>query len=476
MALAERSRRGAAVGRSESRVIEVEVGTIPMDLRLRYPLRWVALLVLVVSSVGAVVMMNVVRGTYYTGTATVLVLKQDDPRAGLGVEIIDPRIQSLAALARSEPFIVEVARRSGVDRTVDQLRSSITATRPKLGADISIQIRDHDQEVVKAVSRQFVVSLGVVVDRLRDGSISVLDQQARDLTQGTTVGYRGPLFQDIFNGRPSLGVDSPSPILMGIAGAGLGELLLFAFCLYAHVRERYSSVDPTAPPLIVPRLGWLPRFGVRRRSHVGNLVSGAMLAVDASSPGGLRSLAFLGVGLRRERASVTVVCSAAMAPLVDRPIVIVDMDPSAALSRRCGLSPRWPRRNRPGLGDAVGTDVDVSSLLVPLRRRALPRSVRRLWSRDAGVSVLGYGRDHDGPLPEHRLVSIVDQLATTYTVVLHLPDVPGPQPISEVLSRCDVTVLVVLDGWTPVGDAGATAQAMETAAPGRGGFLLLENR
>lgn len=461
-----------------TRVIEVEVGTVPMDLRLRYPLRWVLLVVLLVGGFTAALMMEVFVGRTHLGTANILVLKQDNPNAVLGVEIIDPRLQSLSALARSEPFFVEVARRSGVDRTLAELSDSITATRPRLGAMIAITVKDRDPAVAEAVARQFVVSLGVVVDRVRDGSVTVLDAQARDAIVGKSVDYRGPLFQDLFNGLPAMTSKAPSSVVMGLAGAGLGALLLLGYALLVHRRERVSAALEPSRVLGVPQFALLPRLGLRSREGIQNQIIGSISLVDASLPGGMKSLAFLGVGIRPERVNTTLGAAAALATFAEQPVVVVDLDPERSLSRRCGLSRRWPPQNQAGVSEAVAERLDATSLLVPLSRRSLPRSLRGLWNAETPIGVLGFGtpREGSGTPSEKDLVDIVELLAASYTVVLHLPQLPSPLSVTGLIARCDAAVFVALDGWTPVDDALATVQAMVASAPGRSGLFLLENR
>jgi len=449
-----------------------------MDLRMRYPFRWVLIIVMFVSGVGAALLVNLVAGTVYLGTANILVLKQDNPNPGLGVEIIDPRLQSLSGLARSEPFLVEVARRSGVDRSLDQLRDSITATRPKLGAMIAITVRDRDPSVVEAVARQFVVSLGVVVDRVRNGSVTVLDVQSRAAIVGTDSDYRGPLFQDLFNGRATIEARSSVSVVRMFAGAGFGASLVLVYALLVHRRERIAGSLEPATVLGVPQFALLPRLGLRSRTSVQNQIVGSMSLVDATCPGGIGSVAFLGVGIRRERVNTTLGAAAAIAGFSENPVVVIDLDPEGLLTRRCGLSRRWPPRSRPGVSEAVAGRVEVSSLLQPLGRRSLPRALRGLWNPEIEIMVLGFGtlpEDHEVP-SEQDLVEIVEFLASSYTVVLHLPELPSPVSVTGLISRCDAAVFVALDGWTPVDDALATVQAMVASAPGRSGFFLLENR
>jgi hypothetical protein len=110
-------------------------------------------------------------------------------------------------------------------------------------------------------------------------------------------------------------------------------------------------------------------------------------------------------------------------------------------------------------------------------RNRLPRALRGLLPpRDNRLRLLPIGTlvgeetfADDGALGE-----IVDRLAGDCIVVLHLPDVPGPTSVSDVLARSDLSVLVLMDGWAELDAAIAAADVLRGAAP-RTGYLLLDN-
>ena len=478
MALVERERRAVAVREDSPRHDEPVYENVRMDLRLRYPLRWVAVAVCFVAGLIAVLAEDVIVGTYYTGTADILVLKMEDPHGPLGVQIIDPRIQSITGLAQSEPFLVELARRSGVDRSLDDLRDMVSATRPKLGARVSITVRDHDPEVTRAVARQLVVSLGVVVDQARAGALQVLDENGRDQFADQPADYRGPLYLDLYGGRPAYDTESPSTPIMLLGGAGLGMLLLIAVCFIAHERERVSHASGIDGVVGMRQLGRCPRFGLRRSESSRNHVSGMTLAIEASCPDGLRSLAFAGSGIRSERAAITVAFAASVSTVVPERVTLIDLDlDHGALSRRCGLLSRLPGRTRAGVTDCIGSDVAPEQLVRRLRSRSIPRSVRAVRAQSGpGVYVLGVGtRMGSDVATAAELADIVERIAQDSVVILALPPVPGRHAVRELMARCDLTVLVMLDGWSPVRAMVDASRVLNEAAPGRCGYLLLEN-
>jgi len=108
-----------------------------LDIRLRYPVLRVVVVALVAGAFGAILIAKVVIDETFSGTVQLMGLKLDAPSAGLGVEIVDRRLQSITSLARSEPFRAELIRRSGLtDLSQDELKSMISAFRPSLTAII----------------------------------------------------------------------------------------------------------------------------------------------------------------------------------------------------------------------------------------------------------------------------------------------------------------------------------------------------
>ena len=87
----------------------------PLDLRLRYPFRWVAAgLVLSGGVIGMTTTMFF--GTpFYPATDRVLVLKLDAPQASRGIEVSDSRMQTVLALAKSDPYLIELKAAISLD-------------------------------------------------------------------------------------------------------------------------------------------------------------------------------------------------------------------------------------------------------------------------------------------------------------------------------------------------------------------------
>lgn len=458
-------------------------GPAPIDLRMRWPLRRMLVIVAVLGAVVANIGVALFQDVRYEGQVMLLGLKMDGAHAELGVQYVDSRLQSITSLARSEPYLVELARRAGVQMDVAELREMVTATRPKLGVLITITVTGTDEELVRRLSEQAVPALDTMVDRVRAGSMVVLDDEGRNPFTGETSDYTGPLYTDMFRGAPFIRTIEPSVVKTGFAGAGLGVLLLVTWVLWAHERRvRVSTVEDVDSLLSMPQIGSLHRPSPLRRDLQRDVARGLALTVDGLA-GGPRVLAVAGCGTHRERAVATLTLGAGLVAALDVPVVLVDLDVrNGALSRLCGAvtGPSWPpalRRARHGVSDAVAMHVPPDPMLRRVPRGKLPLALRDLLDRgDDRLQILPVGTHvgAEGFVDDGALVEVVDQLAPRGIVLVHLPDVPGPTMVGDVLGRTQLAILVLMDGWAELDEAMAAADVLRAGAP-RTGYLLLED-
>jgi len=447
-----------------------------LDIRLRYPVLRVVAVALVVGAFGAILIAKVVIDETFSGTVQLMGLKLDAPSASLGVEIVDRRLQSITSLARSEPFRAELIRRSGLtDLSQDELESMISAFRPSLTAIIQIKVEGDDPEMVRLLSAQLVPSLDRMVELARDGALITLDEESRDPSVERSFDYRGPLYLDIFQGRPSFSSRSPGTFSFGIAGAGLAGFVLIGAVLMSHrtVRCSFRGVGATTFGLRGPLR---VRHGGRRG---GPNMARAAAEVLVDAGGGQRPIVLGGNGIRRERACLTLGLAAAIQLISDRPVLVVDLDlEHATLTGMVGLARRWPRRRSSAGVIDVLADHRAPDLLVQRRkRRQLPALARRLLPRSgSGVLVLGAGSSvRRGEVVDTEAVGeLIDHLAASHQLVVHLPEIPGPWAAGPILERAGSTGLVVLDGWSDFA-AAVDASAMLRAVPAPSFVLVLEN-
>ncbi len=483
MTVVEARPRGSSPGDAPAPTRRPSNGPASIDLRLRYPLRWALVVAAVIGGIIANIVVGYVQPSHYEGQVMLAAPKMDAPHPELGIQIVDSRLQSITSLARSEPYLVELARRAGVRTDLDELKRMVTATRPKLGVLITITVSHHDESVVRALSEQAVPALDEMVDRVREGSMSVLDDEGRNPFADESADYTGPLYIDLFGGTPFISHTEPSIVRTGFSGGGLGMLLLLVWVLFSHERHiRVTSREELESLLAMPRLGSLRRLGLRPRKEQRDLVRGVALAADGIA-GGPSVITVAGAGTRRERASATVALAAGLLSTLGRPVLLVDLDiMHGDLSRRCGAlrGIRWVpflRWAREGVSDAVAFHRPPAAMIRTVPRHRVPRAVRRLVPKgDERLLLLPIGTRVGEPAfaDDGGLGEIVDSLAGEPILLIQLPDVPGPAVVGEVLERADLNLLVVMDGWAILDDAMAAGSVLRGAGA-RSAYLLLDN-
>jgi hypothetical protein len=442
---------------------------------------------LVLALVGGAILANIivpfVQPTRYEGQVMLLALKMDDPHPDLGVQFIESRLQSITSIARSEPYLVELGKRAGVELDIGRLRRMVTATRPKLGVLVTITISGTDEQMVRALSAQAMPALDAMVDRVRAGAVVVLDEEGRNPFSGETSDYTGPIYTDMFRGKPFISTIEPSKVRSALAGGGLAALLVLFGAMYLHERSvRVTSNEDLDVLLSMPRVGSLGRWSLQRRQAQRDVAKGLALTVDGLA-GAPKVIAVAGVGTRRERTTATMTLAVGLIATVGVPVVMVDLDLRyGSLSRRCravrGLT-RIKRlcHARPGVSDAVAGHRPPDGMLRWVPRNRLPLALRKLLpARDDRLQLLPIGSHvgeeafpDDGALGE-----IIDRVTGDGVVVVQLPDVPGPISVSDVLARADLSILVVMDGWAGLDQAIQAYDVLRGSAR-RTGYLLLDN-
>ena len=456
-----------------------DYGPAPIDFRLRYPLRWmVVLFVLLGFFLGNWI--TATLGPYtYSAEARLLGLKLDDPSAANGVEVHGDLIQSIMHLARSDAYVNELAQRAGVEPDLDRLKEMIEVERPRVSAIILIRIVGRDGEEIDALAGQLVPVLNTLIDRARAGAVVVLDENGRNPFAGADSDYRGPMYLDVFQSRPDLAEGGPPASFNALVGAVLGALLLLGGALALHGKARIDSREDLTLVLGLPQIANLPRLGLRPKRQRENYLKGVALAIDGVCPGGVGTVALVGKEIGRERANAGLAIAAGLASTVDRQVVVVDLDVERAhLSRRLRLAGRFRRRRVPGVTDVLVDGLALEPLVVPVKTRRLPRSLRRMVrASDARLFALGVGSNADQrvPLDEDAVVDMIGRLMTNSIVVMMLPRIPGPVSVQGILGRADVTLLTVLDGWSELRPAVDCSNVLASVAAGRAGFVLLEN-
>lgn len=451
-----------------------------LDLRFRYPIRWLIGGGTLLGAVLTTQLVLLVSGTLHTATYRIAVIKVDDASERKAVQVVDARIQSILSLARSEAFVQEVKVRSGTEVSLADLEGVLTARRPAIGIYVFLEARSKDEALVRELAPHLGPALASLVDKARSGALVVLTDNGRDAFAEQDADYRGPLYLEMFDGRPDIGASTADSTKATFIGAGIGLLAVFGLVVLAQGSARVSSRDPEEldAVMLVPQVGRLPRLSTSKKDTL-RLLRGLAMQIDGQCPRGVERLALGGSRVLRERAGATLCLAGALSITLERRVVVIDADTTRhGLTRRCRLV-----RHR-GLRDLVRGDVALRDTVVdvtgPDRGRSLPLRYRWLFrGTGADLAILPIGQEPEDPddeIPMDALIAdVIEQVSRDALVVVALPPLPATHSVQRVMATVDAALLVVLDGWSSLDDAEENAAAMSSLAPGRSGFVLIDN-
>jgi hypothetical protein len=400
------------------------------------------------------------------------VLKLNDTDHTKGIEIIDRRVTAITAIARSEMFLVELQRETGVDVPLDELASMIDATRPNFGAIAVITVTGDDGPVVQTLTDHLSTAMSAVVNRVRAGSGGdAAASNGMNVGIGDDPSYTGPLYLELFtdlSAGQTIGLSETTPRVLphALMGFLLTTMLLGAYGAIAHERSRVSSLEDLELLLDVEQLGSVPRPVQRRRRRRSDRALMGFANELASIPAEERfAVGFGGAGTPRLRRRFVRCTATTMAAVTGQPVVVVDLDEERRIPGR---------RRRPGVLDAVPS-AESPAPLRPLARWRLPRWAARL-GRGVPVSQIGLGRVPDPSVDaDERLADSVAALAQDHVVLVNLPRTPGPIAVGSMLGALDAGVVVLLDGWTRLDSARVVADALAAGTAGPVGSVVIEN-
>jgi len=476
----------APVERGVSPVLGERAFAAPMDLRLRYPFRWAAVAVVLLGAMAGFVGAKAFGEPKFTAYGRVLVLNLDNNKPGSAVQITDSRIQFVLNIARSDRYVAEVQRRSGVSGSIDRLSSEIDSTRPGFSPIIRITAITDDPERSRRIGAVLIDSLDAVVDSARSGGLRVVGTDGLAVTPDVDPDYRGPLYLHLFD-DPVTTETAPRALYCAFLGAGTAGLALVIAAMLLHGRRRLTSDEDISDLLEIPFVAsmprpvlghptgnrfWPPGDRVRKAATLYRAV-GDQIDDACAAPPKVVALCGNDIASLQSRVSIGVACGLGL--VQDVPIVIVDLDVGTrSLSRQLGVG------RRKGIIDVAVGEAQLDEVRLPLPRWRVPRAFRRLTADDPSrYSIVPVGgrrmlNDDSVVLDETAISDIIASLSSGALVVLNLPAVPGPLPVREILLQCDAVLLTVLDGWTETDAALTTIDALEAAVPRRVGYVLVD--
>jgi len=443
-----------------------EPTTAVFDLRLPWPLGPSFLVAGLLFALVFGVAVSALGRPIYHGDMQLLVVRLDSSRKS-GVQIIDRRVTAVAAIARSDPFLIELKRESGVDLTIQQMSGMVDATRPNLGIIVLVTVTGNDEQQVEQLTEHLPTAMSTTIDRYRAGLVPLLDDTGRDLSPGLDQGDNGPLYIQLFEHPsipgPQIGGTSPRVTVSAFLGFGVGIVVLAIVAALLHSRLRVTSREDLEELLEADHLGNIPRPRRQGGGHAGRMMLGFANEVASLQSSDCYAVGIVGSGTSRLLARTARTLAAATAAVGGQPVVFVDL----LDAKRVRL------RSRPGVFEVASGMVSLGEACRPLSRWTLPRWARR-FGRGVPLRRIGLGRAGEAE-PEDAMAKVVAMLAVDNIVVVALPRMPGPRPVGSTLDVLDICLLTLLDGWTPLDDARVVADALEAGVHGTVRFVLIEN-
>lgn len=441
-----------------------------MDLRLRYPLRYViaatALLFAVVGSIAA----GVFGKTNYEVSAQVIVFEFD--RAGQRNQVVvsDSRSQVIVNLARNDYYVDKLIERANLDLAVSDLDGNFAVIRPDFSNLVEISVIVDSLEEAERVGPMIIPTLDGVVEAARLGAIPFQDANGRPLSPDEAPDFEGPIYQvlwddyEITETKPRVVWNVLLGLLVGGVTAVLGAALVKS-------KPRLSTSEDIQELLGVPFVASVPRprgSMIRRsKEHLQSLGD----LVDTACPDGAGLVCLGGHKIARLQSWTSLSLGAALAGRTGQPVTVVDLD-----SEHRALSRQVHMRRRKGVSDAAVSGTRLAELRRRPLRLGMPKATRKLVkaSRDL-VTVVPYGNTDADRVEDEALGNAIQELARESIVVVNMGTFPGPLPLRSTMIRADAVLFAVLDGWTHLDDAAGAVDAMEAGAPRRVGFLVVEN-
>jgi capsular polysaccharide biosynthesis protein len=444
---------------------EEEPDVAVFDLRLPWPLGPTFLVVGVLFALVFGLATAALGRPIYHGDMQLLVVRLDSSGAG-GVTYVDRRVTAIAAIGRSDPFLIELQRESGVDLTIKQLETMVTATRPHLGVVVSVTVDGHDQAQVEALTEHLPTAMAATIDAYRTGLVPLMNDTERAISPELAGPDNGPMYLQLFDQPsipgPQVSETSPRVLVMALLGFGFGEIVAFIVAAMAHSRFRLTSREDLEELLDADQLGAIPRPRRRGGRRAGRMMLGFANQVAGLAGADFFTVGVAGSGTERLVTRTTATLAAATAAVSGQPVVFVDLHDK-----------RSRRRVRPGVLEVASEKVGLDQACRRLSRRSLPYWARR-FGRGVPLRTIGLGRSGTVEV-ELAMARVVALLAPDNIVIVALPTMPGPTPIGSTLGAVDVGLLAVLDGWTPLDDARVVVDALDAGVRGTVRFVLIEN-
>ncbi len=409
--------------------------------------------------------------TKYDAVAGVFVPQLDGPEGREVIMVDRERLQGVLTTSISAAYAAQLKELSGIDLSVQEIRSRMSVTRPRMGAYVELRYSDTDRANAEAALPQLLPAMEAVYQQAHEFARDQTANEMRPIIPGEQRFYSGDFYLDI--GRAAdIEVVPQRTTWLVFVGLSTGALIAAGAALSQQRRPRVNNDDDFDAVLGVPLWTHIGRTRRRRTVSSGQFAQISAMAVEhcehLDDPEGPKRYV---ITSPRHDPSAPALALGLAAELVaeGRRVVLVD-----AQLDRPRLSARLGGLGRKGLADVVTSSIDIASVVRRVNPLLLPRRMRRSMSRGGGeLRFVSAGRRRaakDATVP----LGVLDRFDPDVTVVLVAPPVLGDVPVSAVLSWGDAVVLTLVEGRTVTFDAEDAAAVVRTFSLGCNGAVLLD--
>ncbi|HNI35014.1 MAG TPA: hypothetical protein PLV93_06410, partial [Microthrixaceae bacterium] len=370
----------------------------------------------------------------------------------------DTLVRAFEEIMADKGFAAEIKARTGLKLPAETIKAMIQPSRPPASATIKVSVRSTDIKQAQIVSEAIVPTLEEVIQS-GQRNLPIEDRLA------------GPIVQEIFS-RP-IQEEEFVPWWVGLfSGAAIAFLISFVIAAFRQYRKPViSSARDVGDALDLPVLARIAAVGDGRSTNPQDAVLGMLSAIERlGASGPIHRLVVVGPDSDLERSKLVLALGCAIARNFDQPVALVDADlENGSLTKLIGAT------DEPGLAECLTGELRVDQTLLRLENGHTPALLDGMVPPSGMIRVMPAGINRGGSLLRMRsnLHQVLGAMSGKYVVVIDGPQVPGPVPVTQLLSMADATIVVVTEGGTSIRDARFTGNALRSNTNNPVGAVVL---
>jgi len=388
----------------------------------------------------------------YVVSRSLLIMSGNNPNDN------DTLIRAFEEIMADKGFAAEIKAKTGLALPAETIKSMIQPSRPPAAATIKVSVRWTDMATADKVSAAVVPTLTEVVER-GQRNLPIEDR------------ISGPIVQDIFD--IPIREEEFVPWWVGLlSGASIAFVIAFVIAAFRQYRKPViSSARDVGDALDLPVLARIMAVGDGRSTNPQDAVLGMLSAIERlGAAGPIHRLVVVGPESDIERSKLVLALGCAIARNFDQPVALIDADlENASLTKLIGAT------DEPGLAECLTGDLRVDQTLLRLENGHTPQLLDGMVPPSGMIRVMPAGINRGGSLLRMRsnLHQVLGAMSGKYVVVVDGPQVPGPVPVTQLLSMADATIVVVTEGGTSIRDARFTGNALRSSTTNPVGAVVL---